>query len=114
MPLRPCLAVEALDSRRTPHMRKTPAVLAAILALLLVGRESSARKLAELIPGLYGGDGISLATNPAANHTAHFVVGSAASINRLNEQITSEIGAFPFSSSVGGFTFAFDPALGTF
>ena len=95
-------------------MRKTPAVLAVVLALLLGGRESSARKLADLIPGLYGGDGIFLATNPTANHTAHFVVGSAASINRLNEQISTEIGVFPFSSSVGGFTFAFDPALGTF
>jgi hypothetical protein len=95
-------------------MRKTPAVLAAVLALLLGGRESSARKLAELLPGLYGGDGIFLATNPTADHTAHFAVATAASINRLNEQITSEIGAFPFSSSVGGFTFAFDQVLGTF
>jgi hypothetical protein len=75
---------------------------------------SSARRLATLIPGLYGGDGIILATDPTANHAAHFTVDSSASINRLNEQITSQIGIFPFSSSVSGFTFAFDPSLGTF
>jgi len=50
--------------------------------------------------------------NPS--HAPHFTVASAASINRLNEQITAAIGAFPFSSSVGGFTFTFDPLLGTF
>jgi hypothetical protein len=95
-------------------MKNPPAVLAAVLAILLARSESAARKLAELIPSLYGGDGIVLATDPAANHAAHFVIGSTASINRLNEQIAAEIGVFPFSSSVGGFTFAFDPALGTF
>jgi hypothetical protein len=82
--------------------------------VLLNTQTSSARRLATLIPGLYGGDGIILATDPTANHAAHFTVASSASINRLNEQITSQIGIFPFSSSVSGFTFAFDPSLGTF
>ena len=82
--------------------------------VLLTTQTSSARRLATLIPGLYGGDGITLATDPTANHAAHFTVDSGASINRLNEQITSQIGIFPFSSSVSGFTFAFDPSLGTF
>jgi hypothetical protein len=95
-------------------MKKASTVLAAVCATLLSSSESFARTLDALIPGLYGGDGILLATNPAANHAAHFAIGSAASINRLNEQITAEIGVFPFSSSVGGFTFAFDPVLGTF
>jgi len=84
------------------------------VVVLLAAQTSSARRLAELIPGLYGGDGITLATDPAANHAAHLTVGSSASINRLNDQIANQIGVFPFSSSVSGFTFAFDPSLGTF
>lgn len=95
-------------------MKKTVVVLGVVLAILLSGGESSAKKLADLIPGLYGGDGIVLATSPVASHTAHFSVSSAASINRLNEQIAAQIGLFPFSSSVGGFTFAFDKELDTF
>jgi hypothetical protein len=87
-------------------------IVAAVV--LLTAQTSAARRLATLIPGLYGGDGITLATDPTANHAAHFTVDSSASINRLNEQITSQIGIFPFSSSVSGFTFAFDPSLGTF
>lgn len=84
------------------------------VVVLLTAQTSSARRLAALIPGLYGGDGITLATDPAANHAAHFTVDSSASINRLNEQIANQIGIFPFSSAVSGFTFAFDPSLGTF
>lgn len=71
-------------------------------------------KLIGIIPNLYGGDGILLATAPIASHTAHFSIVSAASINRLNQQIAAEIGRFPFSSSVGGFSFEFDPVLGDF
>jgi hypothetical protein len=84
------------------------------VVMLVTAQTSSARRLATLMSGLYGGDGITLTTDPTANHAAHFTVDSSASINRLNEQITSQIGIFPFSSSVSGFTFAFDPALGTF
>lgn len=73
-----------------------------------------ATDLIDLIPSLYGGDGISLATTPAASHTAHFSIASLASINRLNQQIAAEAGGFPFSSSIGGFSFAFDPILGDF
>lgn len=65
--------------------------------------------MTDLIPGLHGGDGIFLATKPAASHTAHFGISSAASINRLNEQIGSEIGAFSddvVMPSLAGITFA--------
>jgi hypothetical protein len=84
------------------------------VVVLLTAQTSAARPLAALIPALYGGDGITLATDPSANHAAHFTVDSSASINRFNDQIASQIGIFPFSSSVSGFTFAFDPSLGTF
>ena len=95
-------------------MKSSLVVLAIALTLCLSRSESAAKKLIDLIPGLYGGDGIILGTNPAASHHAHFVFDTAARINQLNEQIVAEIGVFPFSSSVGGFTFALDASLGTF
>ncbi|MBT5753279.1 MAG: hypothetical protein HOI33_11325 [Rhodospirillaceae bacterium] len=85
-----------------------------LLVMMAWAIPAQAQKLIDLIPSLYGGDGISLATAPAASHTAHFSIESAASINRLNQQIAAEIGGFPFSSSVGGFAFEFDPILGDF
>ncbi len=99
-------------------MPKTAVTLVIIWTFLLTSSVSDARPLRDLISGLYGGDGITLAPSPPGSpfpsHAPHFTVDSAASINRLNEQITAAIGAFPFSSSVGGFTFNFDPLLGTF
>jgi hypothetical protein len=91
-------------------------LVACLLLLLLSPGLSFAQsgKLVNLIPGLYGGDGIVLATAPTASHTAHFSIASAASINQLNQQIASEVGSFPFSSSVGGFSFEFDPTIGDF
>jgi hypothetical protein len=85
-----------------------------ILCCCTLLANQAAAKLIDIIPGLYGGDGISLATAPAASHTAHFSINSLASINRLNQQIAAEIGTFPFSSSVGGFAFEFDPSIGDF
>lgn len=97
---------------------KTTVTLVILWALLLTGSVSDAKQLRDLIPGLYGGDGITLAPPPAnspfPSHAPHFTLDSAASINQLNEQLTAAIGAYPFSSSVSGFTFNFDPLLGTF
>lgn len=85
-----------------------------IAASLTTASQGRGHKLADLIPGLYGGDGLTLATDPAASHAAHFTLESSSGINRLNEQIVSQIGLFPFSASASGFAFAFDPSLGTF
>jgi len=107
--------VERTPSRKEAapmHNRLVGFIVAAVV--LLTAQVSSARRLATLIPGLYGGDGIILATEPGASHAAHFTVDSSASITRFNDQIANQIGNFPFSSSVSGFTFAFDPSLGTF
>lgn len=93
--------------------RLLTATVVACLSGLPCGAQQ-AGKMIGIIPSLYGGDGILLATAPAASHTAHFSIESAASINRLNEQISAEVGAFPFSSSVGGFSFEFDPVIGDF
>jgi hypothetical protein len=96
-------------------MKKTLGVLVGMWLICLSGSESAGRDLIDLIPSLYGGDGIILRTTGGAfEHAPHFTIASAASINRLNETIAAEIATFPFSSSAGGFTFSFDPGSGTF
>jgi hypothetical protein len=83
--------------------------------LISVPGHAAGRDLVDLIPGLFGGDGITLATTGGSiEHAPHFDIGSAASITQLNSQIRSEIGVFPFSSPGGGFTFSFDPESGGF
>lgn len=119
MPWEHSLRYGTLDRfRRCLPAPKALVVLTLGLALLLSDGESSARDLRDLIPGLYGGDGIFLADPPPGSpfptHAPHFTIESAAAINQLNQQIATEIALFPFSSSVGGFTFAFEPTLGTF
>ena len=93
-------------------MKSTVVALVIMCVIGLAAQRSVARDLSDLIPGLYGGQGLTLA--PASGHSPHFTVDSAASINRLNKQISSDIAVFPFTSSQGGFTYAFDTAQNTF
>jgi hypothetical protein len=93
-----------------------PHVIAAA-AVLLAGSHAHAEKLNTLIPGLYGGDGISLAGvegGPFPSHAPHFSVQTADTFNQLNDIISAQIGAIPFASSGGGFAFRYDEDLGTF
>lgn len=112
------LCRDEVGDRENVLVKKTLVILVVIAATLLFRSESSAKKLRDLIPGLYGGDGIILADPPAGSpfpsHSPHFTIASTDAINRLNDQISAEIGVFPFNSSVGSFTFKFDPALATF
>lgn len=84
-------------------------VTAGLSSLFQVERSNA---LSNLIAGLYGGNGLTLAT--ASGHAPHFTVSSTAAINQLNKQIGSEVGVLPFTSSQGGFTYAFDASQGTF
>lgn len=86
-------------------------------AALLVASHASAEKLNTLIPGLYGGDGITLAGasgGPFPSHAPHFLVDSTDNFNQLNEVISAQIGAIPFASSGAGFAFRYDDDLATF
>jgi len=93
-------------------------VLRRTIALLLgiSSWQAGATDLKDLIPGLYGGDGITLAppTGPFPSHVAHFTVDSAAAINQLNNNISAQIAVFPFPSISSGLAFEFNPDLGTF
>ncbi len=95
-------------------MKRSAFILIALLAIFLP--VDAGAELADLIPGLYSGDGVTLAppAGPFPSHEAHFIVDSAASINRLNENISAQIGTYPFSSFSAGFTFEFNEELGTF
>ena len=93
-----------------------PRITAASI-LMLASSHALADKLNTLIPGLYGGDGISLAgvdDGPFPSHEPHFLVESADTFNRLNDLISAQIGAIPFASSGAGFAFRYDEDLGTF
>lgn len=93
-----------------------PRIIATSL-LLLVSTQALADKLNTLIPGLYGGDGVTLAgvdDGPFPSHAPHFHVESADTFNRLNDIISAQIGAIPFASSGAGFAFRYDEDLGTF
>ena len=86
-------------------------------ACILFAPAAFADKLNTLIPGLYGGDGITLAGvdgGPFPSHAPHFHIGTADSFNRLNDSISAEIGVIPFASSGAGFAVRFDEDLGTF
>lgn len=95
------------------------AILPRICALLLLATSSgqvAATDLNKLIPGLYGGNGITLAppTGPFPSHAAHFTVDAAAAINQLNSNISTQIAAFPFPSISSGLSIEYSPELGTF
>lgn len=86
-------------------------------AALLAASAAPAEKLNTLIPGLYGGDGITLAGaegGPFPSHAPHFLVATADTFNRLNDIISAQVGAIPFASAGAGFAFRFDEDLGTF
>lgn len=90
---------------------------AAVVAALVFSCNAQADKLNTLIPGLYGGDGITLAGvegGPFPSHAPHFLVETEDTINRLNDTISAQVGAIPFASSGAGFAFRYDEDLGTF
>ena len=74
--------------------------------------------VSEILPNLFGNT-IVLApsgTPEFPSHSAHFKP-SAEQLQtppQFNEQIVTLLSTFPFGSSSGGFTYTFDPALGTF
>ncbi|MCB1874737.1 MAG: transporter [Chromatiales bacterium] len=82
---------------------------------------AQAGNLVDLIPGLYGGDGITLMPTDNPNfpsHEAHFTLEEGAEVIQevieLNNQIASEIRPFPVAPSSGGVTYQFDPEQGTY
>lgn len=91
--------------------------LAAVLAAA-VAAPAAADDLASLLPNLFD-QRIILADPPPGfpSHAAHFVdqEDRLRSAGRLiNESLATQLATFPLGSSAGGFTYAYDPALGIF
>jgi hypothetical protein len=89
--------------------RRFPAALAvASLAAFLLGTPGARAKdnLANAIPSLYGGDGITLAPPEMGfSHAAHFTDEALVELNELNSGITANLGRVALSSTVAGYTF---------
>jgi hypothetical protein len=60
--------------------------------------------------------GITLAASPVFSHSAHFVsvLGQFEAFDQFNQSLASQLASFPLPSSSGGFTYTYDPTLGTF
>src|ERR1043165_6673092 len=79
---------------------------------------TNATDLDQLIPGLYGGQGIILPLVPnvpfADRHVAHFKTSSANALDQLNAQFSTGIPQFPFNASAGSSAFTLDRDLGAY
>ena len=93
------------------------------VALLVVWRTVDAQTLppqpvSEILPKLFGN---TIVLTPAGtpefpNHSAHFKPGAEQlqTPTRFNEQIVTLLATLPVGSSSGGFTYTFNPTLGSF
>ena len=95
-------------------VRPVVAVLAVALSVL-AAPSAEAGSLSDLIPNLFGANGITLAP-PASgfSHEAHFTIDSRGELTTLNDALQGQLETFPLPSPASGFTFQFDPTLGVF
>ncbi|MEO8276350.1 MAG: transporter [Thermoanaerobaculia bacterium] len=98
-----------MDLQHRPVRGLSAAVFLALASLSPLSAQSG--PLSGLIPHLFDRT-IVLATT---GHQAHFIDSSRGLVeagNLINDSIVSQLGTLPITSSAGGFTFTFDPALG--
>lgn len=109
-------------------MNRTISVLALLMFVSAVARPASAQTpLSELlVKALLSDVVLAPPSGPFASHEAHFQpitngqVASGFGVNQLeiplamNATIVSQLSTLPLGSSSGGFSYTFDPALGTF
>lgn len=95
---------------------KNPCIYCAYV-LVLTAPTVFAQDLSDLIPSLYGGDGITLQgnENPDRNHEAHFTAKIDSSINLLNDQLGREVRTLPIgTSSPAGIAYKYNAEQGTY
>jgi len=90
-------------------------VLVALALTALLPLRAAADDLRDLLFNFLA-QGITLAPSPIFNHSAHFLAGlpEFTAFNEFNQLLSSEVSSFPLPSSSGGFTYTYDPKLGTF
>jgi hypothetical protein len=91
-------------------MRKNKTARLAGATTLLLGVGTAHADLSNFVVDLYGGDGITLTSSPAAGqfaplHAAHFTDESLEAFELLNSAIASSAGTFAFNSTFTGITF---------
>ncbi len=101
--------------RRTAARARATAAAAALAGcvglLAAWAPPAAARDVEEVIPGLYGGDGITLG-NPG--HDAHFTADTFEKLALINAALAEIPGNLPIGSSAASVTYELDPATGTF
>lgn len=99
-------------------MVKKTALVAALWCALSPAVAQSEDKLAFLIPNLYGPNGLvvdsDLAQLGGVPHFAHFNSAFQSEFTQFNIALASQLATLPLPSPASGFTYSFDPALGTF
>jgi hypothetical protein len=75
-----------------------------------VSGPAHSRKLAFLLPNLFGSDGLVL---PNPSHLAHFDSAFRDSFGPFNSSLASQLTSLPIPSPASGFTYSFDSSLGT-
>lgn len=90
---------------RTGHWWNALVTLAALAAA--APASAHGKDLEDVIPSLYGGNGITLAmvTVSGLEHSPHFSASSLRELNSLNSQISSSLGQIGLNSAVAGYTF---------
>jgi outer membrane putative beta-barrel porin/alpha-amylase len=110
-----------LENFRVRHWTNR-AVLAAAIGLFLPGlaiaQVDPPLPLSQILPNLFGNT-IVLAprsTPDVPSHSAHFKPSpeQLRTPEQFNQQMVTLLSTFPFGSSSGGFTYTYDPSLGTF
>jgi hypothetical protein len=99
-----------------------PLVLAVAIGLVsprwLLAQAPERLPLAQILPNLFGSTIVLVPTSTPeiSNHAAHFQPGAdqLQTPGQFNQQIVTLLATFPSGSSSGGFTYTFDPALGSF
>jgi len=100
---------------------KRLAALPAFALSLCVTATSPAQdsgKLALLIPGLFGPDGLKVDSEArlpdGSTHSAHFNSAFQAEFTQFNIALASQLAAIPLPTPASGFTYTFDESLGVF
>lgn len=97
-------------------MKRVCILLLALCPLLahdgeLTGNTGGSRKLAYLIPNLFGTSGIVL---PNADHAAHFTSALQSNFGPFSTSLVSQLSSLPIPSPASGFIFSFDKSLGVY
>ena len=88
-------------------------ITSACIFVLLTNNSVRAKDLAEIIPGLYGGDGVQLvAASQGFSHAPHFQDTALIGLNRIQAGISGL--DLPTPSPAGGIVYSFDPILNEF